>query len=72
MMIMNLPNAQDSSKKISCLYTYSSSFYLVAVLTLATFLAPCRANEHMNLPPGEYGLEERCGFYGGGTAMCVQ
>lgn len=53
-------------EKISSLYIYISSFYLAAFLTLATFLAPCRANEHMNLPPGECGFEERCDFYGGG------
>lgn len=52
--------------KISCLYIYISSFYLVAFLTLATFLAPCRANQHTNLPPGECAFEERCDFYEGG------
>lgn len=52
--------------KISCLYIYISSFYLVAFLTLATFLAPCRANQHTNLQPGKCGFEERCDFYEGG------
>lgn len=54
--------------KISCLYIYISSFRLVAVLTLTTFfLAPCRENQHMNLPTGECGFEEKYDFYGGGV-----